>query len=244
MTPPSSSFCERENAFGRKGAGAFSLVELLVVLTVIGMLLALTVPAFVAVAPSRKSAMYELVGFLEGARARAMAAQAEMIVAFADGAFPGEGAYRSYALFVVDGGAEEVPDAGAVRQLSPWKSLPAGMVFAHHDHFEVRDGTAFRTLFDLPVKHLFPMPPAFPGGEGGLVALPYLHFGPQGEIRFPPFRDADALHLGVIGGFYSPAAGRLELSGAPPGVDGRGPYAVGELLGIGFYTGRSRLLTD
>ena len=118
------------------------------------------------------------------------------------------------------------------------------MVFAHHDHFEVCDGTAFRTLFDLPVKHLFPIPPAFPGGEGGFAELPYLHFGPQGEIQAPPFRDADALHLGVVGGFYSSASGRLELTGTHPGVDGSGLYAKGELLGIGFYTGRSRLLTD
>jgi hypothetical protein len=225
-------------------SAAFSLVEILVVSAVIGLLLAVTVPSFMAVTPSRKSAIHEVSGFLENARSRAMATQTEMIVAFADGNFPGTGAHRSYALFSVEGLEGEEPDDRPVRQLSPWRNLPAGMVFGNQVHFEVRAGSSIRTLFDLTERRAFPMPPTLPGGDGGLAELPYLRFGPDGGIRFPTFSDADALHLGVVTGSYSQTSRQLELTSTLPGINGTGKYPNGELLGIGFYTGRPRLLTD
>jgi hypothetical protein len=244
MAPPRSSFSGPGKAFGKKAAGGFSLVEILVVASVIGLLLALTVPGLVAFTPSRKSAIHEVSGFLENARSRAMASQSAMVVAFADGAFPGEGAYRCYALFTLEGGDEDPPGERPLRQLTPWRSLPRGMVFAHREHFEVPVGTAFRTLFDVGEKRDFPIPRATPGGEGGMAALPYLQYGPDGGIRFPAFTDADALHLGVIEGHYSRERRRIELTATRPGSNGMGTYANGDCLEIGFYTGRSRLLTD
>jgi len=232
------------DASGREARDGFSLVEILVVSGVIGLLLALTVPGLVAFTPSRKSAIHEVSGFLENARSRAMASQTEMIVAFADGNFPGEGAYRSYALFQVEGANEDPPDERPLRQLTPWRSLPPGMVFGHGSHFEAPGGTAFRTLFEVPVRRDFPLPPVNPGGDGGTAALPSLHFGPDGGVRFPAFADADALHLGVVEGFYSTERRAPELTATRPGINGTGTYANGECLGIGFYTGRSRILTD
>ncbi len=244
MMSPGAPISEQNDAFDGKAVRAFTLVEILCVAGIVGVLLALVVPSLIVLTPSRKSAIHELSGFLEGARTRAMALQSGMLVAFADGAFPGEGAYRSYALFVLEGGEDDTPEERTVRRLSPWKVLPPGIVFAHREHFEVPPGTAFRTLLDVPEKRAFPIPPALSGGEGGTAELPYLHFGPDGGICFPAFTDADALHLGVMEGQYVREKRRLTPASTRPGSDGRGTHANGECLGIGFYTGRSRLLTD
>lgn len=223
---------------------AFTLVELLVVAAVTGILLALALPSFVVLVPSRKSAIHELSGFLEGARSRAMASQSEMLVAFADGTFPGEGAYRGYALFVLEGEVDDPAEERSVRRLSPWKTLPPGTVFAHREHFSVPEGTAFRTLFDVPTERSFPLPPTLPGGAGGTAELPYLHFASDGGICFPAFSDADALHLGVMEGYYSRKKRRPVPTASGTGSRGADPPANAECLGIGLYTGRSRLLTD
>ncbi len=244
MMSPRSPFSERNEVFGGKTARAFTLVELLVVAAVTGILLALALPSFVVLVPSRKSAIHELSGFLEGARSRAMASQSEMLVAFANGAFPGEGAYRSYALFVLEGEVDDPPEERPVRRLSPWKTLPPGMVFAHGEHFAVPEGTAFRTLFDVPAERSFPLPSALPGGAGGTVDLPCLHFASDGGICFPAFSDADALHLGVMEGRYRPKDRRPVPLSSGPGSRSAGRPANAECLGIGLYTGRSRLLTD
>lgn len=244
MSPSGSPLSRPRKASGKQARAGFSLVEILVVSGVIGLLLALTVPGLVAFTPSRKSAIHEVSGFLENARSRAMASQTEMIVAFADGNFPGEGAYRSYALFQLEGANEDSPDERPLRQLSPWRSLPPGMVFGHGEHFEVPGGTSFRTLFEVPERRDFPLPAVNPGGDGGTAALPSLHFGPDGGVRFPVFSDADALHLGVIEGFYSSDRRRIELTATRPGSNGAGKFANGECLEVGFYTGRSRILTD
>lgn len=244
MSPSEPPLSRLEKTSGKQARDGFSLVEILVVSGVIGLLLALTVPGLVAFTPSRKSAIHEVSGFLENARSRAMASQTDMIVAFADGNFPGEGAYRSYALFQLEGANEDPPDKRALRQLSPWRSLPPGMVFGHGEHFEVPGGTAFRTLFEVPEPRDFPLPAVNPGGDGGTAALPSLHFGPDGGVRFPVFSDADALHLAVIEGFYSQERRAVELTATRPGVNGTGTYGNGECLEVGFYTGRSRILTD
>ncbi len=47
---------------------AFTLVELLVVLAIISILLAISLPNAVSIAPVRKTALYEVKGFLEYAR--------------------------------------------------------------------------------------------------------------------------------------------------------------------------------
>ena len=244
MTPPGTARSKTAFVLGRQARDGFSLVEVLVVSGVIGLLLALSVPGLVATSPSRKSAIHEVSGFLENARSRAMASRSEMVVAFADGAFPGDGAYRSYALFTLEGEDDDRAEEGTLRQLTPWKNLPPGVVFGLGEHFEVQGGTAFRTLFEVPERRDFAMPSATPGSDGGTSPLPSLHFGPEGGVLFPAFSYADALHLGVIEGFYSRERGAVELTATRPGIMGTGTYASGECLEIGFYTGRSRILTD
>lgn len=225
---------------------AFSLIEILVVMSIVALLLALAAPGFVALGPSRKTAVHEVSGFLENARARSMATQSEMIVAFADGNFHGgEGAYRSYALFTLDGDASGGSGGRPLRQLSPWRVLPKGLIFAHAEHFEVEKDLAFRTILDAPFRRRFPTPlsaTASAPSEG--MVLPYLLFGPDGGVLVPPFSDADALHVGIAEGYFDSGSRRIELTSTRPGRNGAGKFANGECIEVGYYTGRSRILTD
>ncbi len=211
---------------------AFSLVESLVVMAVVSLLLALVAPSFVALAPSRKTGIHEVAGFLENARARALAEGVEMAVAFAGRDFPREEtALRAYALFTLD------RRQGDWRRLTPWRTLPPGLVFARGEHFEVEGGIAFRTLHDLSEAQAFPLGVGTESGEAA-VSLPCVVFGPDGGVREPAFADADALHLGLVEGFLEPGSRRLVLASKG------GAGTRGDCLGIGYYTGRARLLTD
>ncbi len=243
MTLPEPSSVGRKTVSRSSRAGAFSLLEMLVVTGIVGLLLALAAPGFVTLGPNRKMAIHEVSGFLENARARSMAAQTEMLVAFADENFPGEdAAYRSYALFTLDGSASGGSVERQLRQLSPWRTLPRGLVFARSEHFEVENGTAFRTILDAPVRRLFPAPAASASSDG--VVLPYLLFGSDGGVLVPSFSDADALHVGIAEGYFDKGTGRIELTATRPGRGGTGRFANGECLEVGYYTGRSRILTD
>lgn len=228
------------------GRSAFSLIELLAVTAVVSLLLAIAAPSFVSLNPARKTGIHELAGFLENARAEAIARRAPRIVAFADAAFPGQsGALRAYALFEEESGEDEAEENGSIprfRRLSPWQTLPEGLVFARGGDFEVSGGEAFRTLHDLVGESRFAVPT--PSGEDGEAQpLPSLAFGPDGGIRSPGFADADALHLGIVEGLRDPSTGKVLHTATRPSASGR-EVPNGECLEVGYYTGRPRILTD
>ncbi len=225
---------------GESKLGAYSLVELLVVVAVVGLLLAFAAPGLVALGPSRKAGLHQIAGFLDRARAEAIATGEERIVAFADERFPMAGeALRAYALFAPDPATKGAAGGGpsplrSLRRLSPWRTLPKGLVFARGESFEAADGAAFRTLHDLARTQAVPLPDPDGGADGGALPQPCLVFGPDGGVRRPDRSDADALHLGLVEGYFDPATKR-------PVTTSRGS---GDCLGIGYYTGRVRLLTD
>jgi prepilin-type N-terminal cleavage/methylation domain-containing protein len=228
------------------GRSAFSLIELLVVMAVVSLLLAIAAPSFVSLNPARKTGIHELAGFLENARAEAIARRAPRIVAFADDGFPGEsGALRAYALFEEASAKNEADENGSTtrfRRLSPWRTLPEGLVFARGDDFEVSGGEAFRTLHDLVAERRFAVP-STSGSDGDAQPLPSLVFGPDGGIRSPGFTDADALHLGIVEGFRDPSTGKVTYTATRPSASGR-EFPNSECLEVGYYTGRPRILTD
>lgn len=228
------------------GRSAFSLIELLVVMAVVSLLLAIAAPSFVSLNPARKTGIHELAGFLENARTEAIARRAPRIVAFADAGFPGEsGALRAYALFEEESEEDDANENGSTpryRRLSPWQTLPEGLVFARGGDFEVSGGEAFRTLHDLVGDRRFAMPT--PSGEDGETRpLASLVFGPDGGIRSPGFADADALHLGIIEGFLDVSTGKVIPTSTRPSASGR-ELPNGECLEVGYYTGRPSILTD
>lgn len=225
---------------------AYSLVELILVCGVASLLLAITVPSVISLNPVRKAGIHELAGFLENARAQAIAAGTEISVAFADESFPkSEDALRSYALFAPDGETStDLENTNTLKQVSPWRTLPTGLIFARGEHFDVEDDVAFRTLLDLSAERSFPLSGLGNSGEVTTLPLPALVFGPRGEIREPAFHQADALHLGVIEGHYDSHSGKITYTSTRPRLKQAGLLPNGECLEIGLYTGRSRLLTD
>src|SRR5690606_5211969 len=108
----------------------------------------------------------------------------ERIVAFADETFPTTGeALRAYALFApekAEGGPTEPPP---LRRLTPWRTLPKGLVFARGESFETEDGAAFRTLHDLARARFIPVPGSDGRDDGSSLPLPCLVFGPDGGVR-------------------------------------------------------------
>jgi prepilin-type N-terminal cleavage/methylation domain-containing protein len=232
---------------GASCRAAFSLTEVLVVVGVISLLLALAAPSFVALGPSRKAGIHELAGFLESARASAVATRSPRVVAFADLGYPGEeAALRTYALFEVEAPEEgaSAPDPPVLRRLSPWRTLPKGLVFGFGSDFESAEGGGFRTLHDLSPSQPVPVPAPGTGGPDVTTRpLPFVEFGPDGGVRRPGFVEADALHLGVVEGFFDPGTRRVVPTGGRQGPGGR-VLPIGDCLEIGYYTGRTRILTD
>lgn len=233
---PSSFLSSRDQL--RRG---FSLVELLMVMAVIGLLLALTAPTMLQMGPSRKAAAMELVGFLERARAKAVSAEDEVFVAFANEDHPVESLrFRSYAFFVRE--FETDPDLPMatlpLRQISEWLELPQGMVFGNASHFSVEADYPIRTLHDLPNRREFSVK-----SESGIeeaASFPYLVFAPSGQVIIPTFANADGLNLAVLEGIVSADGKNVEAFGAETSQGG----SNGELLQISYYTGRASILTD
>jgi len=228
------------------GRTAFSLIELLIVMAMVSLLLAIAAPSLVSLSPARKTGIHELSGFLENARAEAIARSAPRIVAFADAHFPEPSlALRAYALFEeapAEGGQEKSGPTNRFHRLSPWRTLPEGLVFASGADFEVIGDGAFRTLHDLIATHRFTLMTKSGGGDAGRT-LPSLVFGPDGGVRSPDFADADALHLGIVEGFRDASTGRVIHTAKR--VSGSGQEIPnGECLQVGYYTGRPRILTD
>lgn len=230
----------------RSAVRGFSLVELLVVVTILSILFAMALPGFVALGPSRKTAIHELSGFLENARIRAVSSQREIFVAFADGSFPGDdGQYRSYAIYMDEDEAgtpedEELPHP--LRQITPWRTLPKGIVFGLGAHFESEDGESLRTVFDMPSRQEFLVKTGTAGFQ--TVRLPYLRFSANGGILSPSFADSDALHVAIVEGGVSARGSGVSLRGSHPGVKNRREFANGECLRIAYYTGHVHIITD
>src|SRR5262252_6096424 len=112
-------------------AKSFTLLELLVVITIIAILLAAIVPAVNSLGKSsaRKSAVNNLLGAIEQARAQAIKDGQSTYVVFPDqlpgspnAADVGRYSYRSYTIFEDDPAAP-----GSVKQITPWRSLPTGV---------------------------------------------------------------------------------------------------------------------
>lgn len=217
---------------------------MLVVMGVIAILLAFAAPSLVSVAPVRKTALYEVKGFLEYARSEAVARDREVYVAFADENFPGRHApFRTYAAFVASGEDREgLIRSQDIAQISEWNTLPEGTVFVGGEEFEVVDGARLETVVESSFTRDFPVR----GDEGTrTVQLPFLLFTPSGRVLVPSYFDAEALHVGIAEGYFDREISPMPvLTAKRTGIDGTGEYAQAECLAIEYYTGRTRAITD
>ena len=68
------SFEGTDSRFPGARQKAFSLIELMIVVSIVGLLLALATPSLMTLGPNRKTAIHELAGQLALARAEALGA--------------------------------------------------------------------------------------------------------------------------------------------------------------------------
>lgn len=230
--------------FKPRNESGFSLIEMLTVMGVVAILLAFATPSLVSVAPVRKTALYEVKGFLEYARSEAVARDREVYVAFADENFPGRHApFRTYAAFVASGEEREgLIRSQEISQISEWNTLPEGVVFVAGREFEVVDGARLETVIESTLTRDFPVR----GSKGTSdVQLPFLLFTPSGRVLVPSYFDAEALHVGIAEGYFDrEVSPNPVLTGKRPGLGGSGEYARAECFAIEYYTGRTRAITD
>jgi prepilin-type N-terminal cleavage/methylation domain-containing protein len=214
---------------------AFTLIELVVVVSIVGLLLALSTPSLLTLGPNRKTAIHEMSGQLALARAEALTTQSPVYMVFATAAVKNMASpFRSYALY------SDAP--GGLSQISPWHTLPEGIVFAAGEHFETSDGIVLRTVQESGSVKEFPI--QVPGVTAELVSLPYLSFGSRGEVVSPGFGNRDALHVGIAEGFYENDPPKLMFTRRRPALRGNGIFPQGEILAINSHTGQTRVLSD
>lgn len=215
---------------GLRHRSAFTLLELLVVLAIIGLLAALSLPAMKSIRQSNTlvSAGRQLADDLALARSKAIAERTTVHVVFvppqiSSMVFPNpsnrdrrvidrlQGApYSTYALFAVRTVGDQ-PGQSNFRYLTDWKSLPSG-VFVAPQMFEDLAGARFGVaLTNRPFEfHDF----EFPTRTSRKQRVPVISFDPRGA---PIVTDARGVR--VVEDIYIPLArGSILVSRAPSGV--------------------------
>lgn len=160
------------------GAGGFSLLEMLVVVTIISIMVGLTVGVTGALQGSRGStAVQQLAAVIETARARALTGRGEVMVAFAThAAADSRLAYRALVICQRDAFTEE--QQPKFMPVSEWFLLPEGYVFTLAQPAESNAGMNVFTVADAMQKVVLP-------GNGLEVELPCIGFGDLGQVTWP-----------------------------------------------------------
>jgi|GEM_PF-1575542 len=238
--------------------GGFSLVELLLVITVMVILLAVLVPAITSTAPT-DAAMSELQSTLELARSEAIRSNTDVFVAFSDslpdlpGGYPDSSRYRVYGIFKRVDPPQDIANPLAryrfdhiscqLETVRPWAELPDGLRFALGEDIE-SDFGSLKTLIDSTdpedtigskgsARRRFPLPI---GSKMYSAELPCIIFNAEGRVRHPDWNETDYLYLGIMMADY--IGGKRVPTQLMSG--GSKPRPVVDLLRINPYTGRVR----
>lgn len=212
-----------------------TLFEILIVISVVGLLMAISAPAFITLGPTKQGAIQNLKLFIEDAQHAAIRDKTEIYIAFANESAPEEAKWKRYAYF-----APVDPDDGGalitrpLKQVSKWQNLPAGLVFASGEHFNSSTGS-FKTLLDASIRREFEFYDT--AGEATGVTLPFLMFTPKGGVAVPPIVEADTLYFGLADGLVGSDGNRIFQGQNSDGL----PRT--ECLAINFYTGKARIIT-
>jgi len=186
---------KRLNSVNRRLAAAFTLLEILIVVTIIGALLAVALPAVTSLSKSsaRKSAISGLLGILEKARSQAIQDGQATYVVFpdktltspTDPSIPQRYCYRSYAIF-----EDDPVTPGTIKQITGWQSLPTGV--------SVRSGS----LNYLAKTTSFPFTP-LGGSTPQSFPFPSLKFNSTGQVdaTSTPTATTGTIQFGVFEGY-------------------------------------------
>ena len=197
---------------GQVHAG-FSLLELLVVLTIIVTVLGLSSLSLQGLSRDRPSALAEMRSVLEAARVTAMARHTDVYVAFATDKIPDpDRRYRSYALFIPDPDQPPSDPSAAnlfqrkVVGISEWHTLPDGLLLAFGAEVDGGQGTA--TILDAPGQ--FSRPFRYQGLD---YSMPFFLFNAYGMLEIPSIFAERFHHVGVVEAAYE--QGIATFPGAP-----------------------------
>lgn len=192
---------------------AFSLIELLVVLVIMGLVAAISLPALKGVRQNNVmvSAGRQLVDHLSYARSRAIADNTTVYVVFIPPEILNQnltlngrdaklferlkgGMYTTYAIYAKRTVGEQ-PGRGRPRQILDWKSLPPGVII------ETNKFVAPVTLADPVQRGLpFDIQFGFPTATNEVVVynLPYLGFDNRGRLLPPNPADQNSALTGEV----------------------------------------------
>ncbi len=161
-----------------RSSSAFSLVELLAVITMMAILLAVAVPIFADPSNSARQASREIIkAHLQRARSHAIASGSPTAIAIPVLATGGELGGRAISLFeVVKNGAVYEPakdEAGSEKLLQRWETLPGNFHFMPSSLI-----SSPKTIVDAPETLLT-------NYKGKAVTCHLIVFAPNGQIVLP-----------------------------------------------------------
>jgi prepilin-type N-terminal cleavage/methylation domain-containing protein len=232
----------------------FSLLEMLVVMSIIVTVLALSSLGLQGFNRDRQGALAELRGVLDGARAQALAQGTDVYVAFAtDGPSDPEDRFRRFAVFVPE--APDLPDANVFTRpllaASEWHALPEGILFAVGAEFETVPGHDLATILEAPpeFRRKFDFGPDHtPQQPVRELEMPFFLFNAQGLLELPPVYAERFHHVGVVEAATQPGASsrgipnRMHL-GWQDAVAGGGRVPRTACLAVHAATGRALSLS-
>lgn len=184
---------------------AFTLLEMLIVLGIIGALAAISLPAIKGITKSNvmAAANRQLLDDIAQARQQAISQRTTVHIVFIPeiqnvnfgGASDRDqklgnrlrsGAFTSYALFV-ERTVGDQPGRPHSRYLSAWKTLPDGIFFRQTEFTDfTKNPKLWFTLAPLNRPFKFTSLP-FPTSTGPVLSLPHIAFDPQGSlVSFDP----------------------------------------------------------
>ena len=206
-----------------RNAHAFSLMEVLAVMAIIGLLLAVAVPVFTNTANSARQASREIIkAHLQQARAHAIATGNSVAVAIPVLASGGELGARAVSLFEVEpAGNSYVPAKyadGNERLLQRWETLPGNFHFLGSAQVSSAKPTIVDSAETMPTNV-----------KGEALTCHIIVFAPNGQIVRPD------TEINIA------TAQAVQRDGSLTVTQRDGGKAVSDMLQVNRLTGRTRL---